>query len=186
MNLPHFPLYPNAYRLQMFEEVAGVCDVCETPRHYRYTGLFYSQEEVGYICPWCVANGAAAAKFSGRFNDEMGIEGTEFGAENADGAVSVTWTISDADISLVSRHTPAYQTWQQGKWLVCCGKPCVFVDYADSAMLAPIWHEIEADVMNNGIPVDWVKLHLQVDGDFASYLFQCLACGKHRLHIDCV
>ena len=51
MNLPHFPLYPNAYRLQVFEEITGVCEVCETPRHYRYTGLFYSQEEVGYICP---------------------------------------------------------------------------------------------------------------------------------------
>ena len=88
--------------------------------------------------------------------------------------------------SLVSRRTPAYQSWQQGKWLVCCDKPCVFIDYADSAMLAPIWHEIEADVMNNGISVDWVKLHLRADGDFAGYLFQCLDCGKHRLHIDCV
>ena len=186
MNLPYFPLYPNAYRLQVFEDVAGVCEVCETPRHYRYTGLFYSQEEVGYICPWCVANGAAAAKFSGRFNDEMGIEGTEFGAENAAGVVNVTWTISDANISLISRHTPAYQSWQQGRWLVCCDQPCAFVDYADSAMLEPIWHEIEADVMNNGIPVDWVKSHLRVNGDFAGYLFLCLDCGKHRLLIDSV
>ena len=62
--------------------------------------------------------------------------------------------ISDADISLTSRHTPAYQSWQQGKWLVCCGKPCAFTDYAASAMLAPIWHEIEADVLAHGIPVD--------------------------------
>ncbi len=179
-------MHPNAYRLQVFEEVAGVCDVCEIPRQYRYTGLFYSQAEVNYICPWCVANGDAAAKFSGRFNDEMGIEGTDLGAENADGVVNVTWAISDADITQVCEQTPSYQSWQQAKWLVCCGKPCVFIDHADSAMLAPIWHEIEADVMSNGIPVDWVKTHLRVDGDFAGYLFQCVDCGKYRLHIDCV
>ena len=57
--------------------------------------------------------------------------------------------------------------------------------YADSAMLAPIWSEIEADVLAHGIPVTWVREHLRVDGDLAGYLFQCVDCGKHRLHLDC-
>lgn len=136
MNLPHFSLYTNAYRLQVIEEVTGVCEVCETPQHYRYTGLFYSQEEVGYICPWCVANGAAVTKFSGRFNDEMGIEGTEFGAENADGVVNVTWTISDTDISQVSRHTPATKVGNKdGGW-------CIVANLVRLLIMptVPCWH----------------------------------------------
>lgn len=185
MDLPHFLLHPNAYRLNLFAAEAGVCEVCEQPRDYKYTGVFYSQDEVDYICPWCVADGSAAAKYSGQFNDAMGIEGTEFGAEDADGEVKVTWTLSEADIKQVCQHTPAYSSWQQGQWLVCCGKPCAFIAYADSAMLAPIWSEIEADVLAHGVPVPWVREHLRVDGDLAGYLFQCVACGKHRLHIDC-
>ena len=128
----------------------GVRNTATLPIHR----LVLQPRRGGFHLSLCVANGAAATKFSGHFSDEMGIEGTEFGAENANGVVNVTWIISDADISLVCRHTPAYQSWQQGKWLVCCGKPCAFTDYAASAMLAPIWHEIEADVLAHGIPVD--------------------------------
>ena len=185
LDLPHFPLHPNVYRLNLFAEQAGVCEVCEQPRHYQYTGVFYSQDEVDNICPWCVADGSAADKFAGSFNDAMGIEGTEFGEEDADGEVKVTWTLAEADITQLCKHTPAYSSWQQGQWLVCCAKPCAFIAYADSAMLAPIWSEIEADVLAHGIPVALVREHLRVDGDLAGYLFQCVDCGKHRLHLDC-
>ena len=120
----------------MFEAVAGVCEVCETPRHYRYTGLFYSPKEVGYICPWCVANGSTATKFSGCFNDVMGIEGTEFGAENANGVVNVTWTISDADISKsVGTHLRTKVGNKDGGW-------CVVANLVRLLIMptVPCWH----------------------------------------------
>lgn len=52
-------------------------------------------------------------------------------------------------------------------------------------MLKPIWEEVQADIEENGYPVELIQDHLKIDGDLTGYLFQCLHCQQHRLHIDC-
>ena len=39
-------------------------------RGYAYTAGFYAEEDVDAICPWCIADGSAAARFDGSFTDE--------------------------------------------------------------------------------------------------------------------
>jgi len=81
--------------------------------------------------------------------------------------------------------TPSYHSWQQEVWLVHCNEPCQFIAYADSEMLKPIWDEVKADIEENGYPVELIQDHLSIDGDLTGYLFQCIHCQQHRLHIDC-
>ncbi len=40
-----------------------------------YNSSFYSIEEPKYICPWCIADGSAAEKYDGKFNDSYSIKG---------------------------------------------------------------------------------------------------------------
>ncbi len=65
MDLPVFKYNPNALELGIIEEDETHCPVCEKKRNYVYRGSFYSEEEVEGICPWCIADGSAAAKFDG-------------------------------------------------------------------------------------------------------------------------
>ncbi len=75
MKLPEFKYSPNAYKLDLFVEAEGVCSVCNEKRTLRYNSSFYSVDNPEYICPWCIANGKAAEKYDGEFNDYCGIEG---------------------------------------------------------------------------------------------------------------
>ncbi len=80
---------------------------------------------------------------------------------------------------------PSYHRWQQEVCLSHYGEPYAFIGYTDAKTIKPIIHEVENDIRNSGIPTEYVKENLSKDGDIVGYLFQCLKCKKHRLHIDC-
>ncbi|CTW99108.1 colicin E2 tolerance protein [Escherichia coli] len=52
------------------------------PLHY--SGPFYCVDEVEHLCPWCIADGSAAEKFAGSFQDDASIEGVEFEYDEED------------------------------------------------------------------------------------------------------
>lgn len=74
MKLPQFKYHPNVYDLDLFEEERGECSICHQERNLKYEAPFYSIEDPEYICPWCIADGSAAGKYGGEFNDYCGIE----------------------------------------------------------------------------------------------------------------
>ena len=81
-------------------------------------------------------------------------------------------------------RTPGYCGWQQEYWRAHCGDFCAFLGYAGYAELVElgILEEVLEDVD------DWCResiQHLSKDGSMVGYLFQCLHCGKHLLHVDC-
>jgi uncharacterized protein len=178
--LPFFRFNPNAYDLGFFEEVEGVCEACEKPRSVRYASSFYSQDDVDYLCPWCVADGTAARVFDGEFSDYAGIEGV--GGDPSEPA-----TVDEAEAQEVAERTPSYTSWQQEEWRSHCGRPCAFIGDIGSADLAEYLHEPDfaADVDGGlGWDPDLLRTHLSAGGDLAGYLFACLTCGAHRLHVD--
>ncbi|MGQ3379925.1 CbrC family protein [Priestia endophytica] len=69
MELPVFRYNPNALELEFIEKEETFCPVCKKKREYTYTGPFYSIEDVEGICPWCIADGSAAKKYDGEFQD---------------------------------------------------------------------------------------------------------------------
>ncbi len=178
MNLPHFTYNPNAYALDLFETNEGECSICHEQRSLQYVGSFYSIEEPDYICPWCIANGKAAEKYDGEFNDYCGIEGVAVmpGDEES--------SIPKGLLDEICTRTPSYFSWQQEAWLTHCHTPCAFVGYADSEMIEPLLDELKDDIDSLGINSELIKNNLTTDGHLVGYLFQCLTCKQHRLHVD--
>jgi uncharacterized protein CbrC (UPF0167 family) len=179
MELPKFKYSPNAYKITVFKEEEGTCSICNQYRKIKYDSSFYSVEEPEYICPWCIADGGAAKKYNGEFNDSAGIE-TPSGYESDD-ELQVTF---DEKILEVAERTPSYVSLQQEVWLSHCNEPCAFIGYADSEKIKPFLHELETDIENSGYESDMIAEQLSKEGSLVGYLFRCLHCGTHRLHVD--
>lgn len=170
MCLPKFKYHPNAYKLELgiFTNEQGVCSVCNQPRTLKYEGPIYSIEEPDYICPWCIADGLAAAKYDGQFSDDLGVE-----------------EVPEDKLEEIIYRTPGYVSWQQEVWLTHCNEPCAFIDYVGIEEIEPYFDELIDDIENLGYPVKVVKTALSKDGSLKGYLFECVNCGKKRIHIDC-
>jgi uncharacterized protein CbrC (UPF0167 family) len=179
MELPKFKYSPNAYKIDVFKEEEGECSICNQQRSLKYTSSFYSVDEPAYICPWCIADGSAAREYEGEFNDAGGVERPlEYDSNKA---VKASF---DTQVIEIAERTPSYVSWQQEVWLSHCNEPCAFMDYADSKAIQPILHELEDDINNAGYDTTLITEHLSKQGSLVGYLFKCLHCGTHRLHID--
>jgi uncharacterized protein CbrC (UPF0167 family) len=178
MELPKFKYNPNVCKIDVFKKEEGICSVCGEKRNIKYTGAFYSIKKPEYICPFCIANGKAAEKYNGEFNSYCTIEGVS--PDPADPEP----TIPKEMLLEVSQRTPGYNSWQETVWLSHCNEPCAFIDYADGETIKPFIDELEEDIEGNGYNKEQILEWLSKDGSLTGYLFQCLHCGKHRLHID--
>lgn len=176
---PVFRYQPNAYSIS-FEELEGVCDCCTQRRSVRYRGSFYCAGEMpGYLCPWCIADGSAAARFSGEFIGWADIEGVSPDPAGPPPAIPRELLLELCD------RTPSYPAWQQAVWLTHCDRPCAFLGYAGADDLAPYLDQVLPDIREvSPRDPDGVLKHLGRDGAMAGCLFQCLQCGQHRLHVD--
>lgn len=180
MELPKFKYSPNAYTLGMFENLEGICSVCNEKRILRYTSSFYSVVRPEYICPWCIASGEAARKYKGEFNDYAGIEGVLPDPNDPLPAIPTELLLE------ITNKTPSYTSWQQEVWLTHCNEPCAFIEYADSTTIKPYLEELKEDIeVTIGYPSELITTHLTKDGSMVGYLFQCVKCGQHRLHAYC-
>jgi uncharacterized protein CbrC (UPF0167 family) len=179
METPKFKYSPNAYKINVLEKIEGTCSVCNQARTLKYTGSFYSVDEPEYICPWCIADGSAAEKFDGQFSDAAGVE-----KPNGYEASQTLKEAFEEKIREVIQKTPGYISWQQEVWLSHCNEPCAFIDYADSEIIKPFIEELQDDIESLGFERDMIENELSKEGSVVGYLFQCLHCGKHRLHVD--
>lgn len=178
--LPYFRFHPNAYDLGAFTRADGRCDACGMDRAVRYTGSFYAVDEVDYICAWCVADGTAAARFEGEFSDYACIEGIPH-------EPGLPATVDVDEAMEVSTRTPSYPSWQQEEWRSHCGRPCAFLGDIGASGLHDFLDEPDfaADVDGGlGWEPSLLRTQLSAGGALAGYLFQCLSCGAHRLHVD--
>ena len=179
--LPVFKYHPNPIKTGAFKtDKKVVCDCCKQETDTYYDGIFYSREEVMYLCPWCISSGIASEEFDGYFTD--GIDGIIPNPSEPN-----TFNNPKA-MKEVLRRTPGYTGWQSEKWLTHCNDCCAFIGYVG-------WDEIkdklddfvdlESDMIEFSDGVEHLEKYLRNDGDFQGYLFQCLYCGKYRLYADC-
>ena len=172
-SLPVFKYHPDPIKTGAFQtDKIVTCECCDKETSVYYSGPFYSVDEVECLCPECIKNGKASDKFDGTFQDESSCDG-----------------ISDNEkLNELCTRTPGYSGWQQEYWLAHCDDFCAFIDYVGWREIEQmgIAIEIEEDILSNGeYPISMVKEHLSVNGRLQGYLFRCLNCNKHRLHIDC-
>lgn len=150
-----------------------MCPVCNKETEYVYEGPFYSVEDVENICPWCIANGDAATKYDGEFQDIAQCEDVD----------------RQEYIDELVHRTPGYIGWQQEEWLSHCGNFCAFIEYVGWSEIAHLKDELKEDLnrIKNDYGLTQEKLEecLINDGHLQGYLFKCVVCGKHRITVDC-
>ncbi len=105
--LPTFRYHPDPIATGSVEALDRACRVCGQRRKYIYTGPVHPVEELdGAICPWCIADGSAYARFGAEFTDLKGVGG------NND-----AWDPVPRDVAEeVAYRTPGFFTWQSPSW----------------------------------------------------------------------
>jgi uncharacterized protein CbrC (UPF0167 family) len=109
--LPTFRYHPPDSQWQHCES-GKQCRCCRSARGYIYTGSVYSSDDLDdSLCPWCIADVSAHAKFDATFVDTEAF---------ADG-------IPESVIDEISERTPGYSSWQSEHWPACCDDATVFL-----------------------------------------------------------
>jgi len=172
-----FKYHPDPIKTGAFKtDKSVICYCCEKETDTYYSRPFYSRNKGEYLCPECIKSGKASEKYNGEFQDSTSIEGF-----SPDPNEPSTFTNEEA-IEEVCSRTPGYRGWQQEVWLTHCNDCCAFISYVG-------WNEIkqmgiEDEVINDLSDYPISPEHIVNGGDMQGYLFQCLVCGKYRLHID--
>ena len=97
--MPHFRYHPNPFKTGVFKEgVSVVCECCGQPTDMYYCGSVYCVADVNYLCPHCIASGAAAAKFDAGFIQDA--DPLPPGAADAQGKTEELF-----------KRTPGYFSW---------------------------------------------------------------------------
>lgn len=170
--LPHFRYHPNPLETGAFEqsEEGVICTCCGVCTHIFYQIPFYTEHDVEYLCPACIATGAAARKFDGMFQDEGCLD------EGVD---------DPQKLDELTHRTPGYRAWQQEYWRAHCGDFCAFLGYVGGRELRELG--ILEEVLENSPWSEFQKelISKMVNGGCVQgYLFQCLHCGSHLLWMD--
>lgn len=74
MELPEFKYHPNPIATGAIKTSDETCECCGRERGDIYTSTLYAEEEIEFICPWCIADGSAANKFDGLFSDDYPLQ----------------------------------------------------------------------------------------------------------------
>ena len=169
---PAFRYHPNPLETGAFEESADgvVCDCCGKTTHIFYTAPFYAVEDIAYLCPECIANGEAARKYDGSFQDDFSVDDGVDDPEKLD--------------ELIHR-TPGYSGWQQEYWRAHCGDYCAYLGHVGARELRAlgVLEEVLDDPMWDDEQKEMIRESVN-GGHLQCYLFQCLHCGKHLVWMD--
>ena len=172
LGLPFFKYHPNPLETHSFESSdTGVeCACCGKTTKIYYEGPFYSIDDIDYLCPECIATGAAAKKFNGSFQDDCSIEEGVNESEKID--------------ELIHR-TPGYSGWQQEFWRSHCGDFCAYLGRVGAQELKAlgVLDEVLDDPLLQFVKNEDIKTMVN-GGCMQGYLFRCLHCGKHLLWVD--
>lgn len=174
--LPHFRYHPDPVATGSVQGSAAECAVCGRARGWAYAGPVYAGEELdGEICPWCIADGSAAAQLEAEFTD------TGWGAPD---------DVPQPVCQEIAQRTPGFAAWQQEHWLYHCGDGCAYLGPVGAhdldghaGALEMLLHEHD----DLGWGPEESRHHvdgLDAQGQSTAYLFRCLHCGKELAFSD--
>jgi uncharacterized protein CbrC (UPF0167 family) len=180
MELPKFKYHPDPIATGSIVESAVACRSCGQARGYVYDGLPIAEEILDKcICPWCIADGTAHAKFEACFVDEDGIGGHGLW----DG---VPAAVTDE----VAHRTPGFRGWQEEEWWTHCGDAAAYLGMAGAEEVTEFGPEL-ADQLRRYASFEDNEDWREVLGSFSkvgaptAYLFRCLHCGTVGGYWDC-
>jgi hypothetical protein len=117
---PEFPYHPDPRQTGSVVPSAARCGVCGNAFGLIYAGPVFAthDEPTGALCPWCIADGTAAA--------HLDVEFTDVGADVPD---DVPGRVLDE----IAERTPGFTGHQQEQWLYHCGDGAAFVGTTEAA-----------------------------------------------------
>ncbi|HYD00201.1 MAG TPA: CbrC family protein [Phycisphaerales bacterium] len=178
-DLPTFPLFPDPVRERVFTKTANACGICNQDRAVLYAGPVYGKRPTRdrLVCPWCIADGSAAA--TGLFFNDSSTQSIGPG----------TARMTAADAALVEQRTPGFTTWQDNHWCACCDRACIYLGEADAEDLKGRWSQavpsLFADCNWPPERVAETVERFERGGSPAAYIFKCQVCSKLQGYWDC-
>jgi uncharacterized protein CbrC (UPF0167 family) len=177
--LPAFRYHPDPLATGSIRpEPDTPCLGCNRIRGYVYTGPVFTEKNFileEHLCPWCIADGTAAKRFSATFNDTGQTEG-----------------IRDDARTEIETRTPGFNAWQQELWLACCGDGAAFLgtagakelnrDFPQAIPAVKRYLRREFDLSKE--EADEFFAGLSRDDQPTAYLFRCLHCQKYLAYVD--
>jgi uncharacterized protein CbrC (UPF0167 family) len=174
VDLPRFRYHPDPVATGSIQADDRACICCAEVRGFSYVPVLPipHQEDGDTVCPWCIADGTAHRRFGAAFVDPDAVGG--YG----------DWdTVPAAVVEEIAHRTPAFTSWQTGRWWTHCGDGAAFIGVAGAADVAahgPITVDhLRSDL---GWPDDagfraYIDA-LDADGQPTAYLFRCLVCAE--------
>ena len=175
--LPVFRYHPDPVASGSVRESGECCACCGRARGYIYAGPVYSEEELDdKLCPWCIADGQAHAKFDASFTDDA----------------SFPDDVPPPIVEEVTWRTPGFSGWQQEHWLGCCGDAAAFIEPFGYREIGARWPQMEGALMMyivhemgiSGVAATRFLRSLDRDHSPTAYLFRCLHCARDLFYID--
>jgi uncharacterized protein CbrC (UPF0167 family) len=173
--LPNFRYHPDPLKTGAIERSDTSCVCCGEVRGFIYTVSAYGTNDLRKeLCPWCIADGSAAAKFEVSFNDDHPL------LKNG---------IANSIATEVAERTPGYASWQQEEWLSHCNDACEFHGDASLSEVTHATVETKSALYSSyGLSEKlWVEITARYTpgGDPAIYKFVCRHCNQTLFGWDC-
>ena len=151
-----------------------MCVSCGVRRGYIYVGPVYGENDLAdSLCPWCIADGSAAAKFSASFADDHAL---------------LKAGVPRNVVEEVHLRTPAFSSWQQAEWLTHCNDACEFHGDASREDLILVESECKGRLLARFrmSEAGWSNLlhDYAPKGDPSVYKFVCRHCKAVLLGMD--
>ena len=173
--LPHFPYFPDPLANGCIIEKQATCPCCGEDRSYMYVGPIYSAEvdDETEACPWCIADGSAAAKWSAEFNDVLNLP----------------QGVPDQVAEIIKTRTPGYETWQGNRWLFSETDALIFFGEVVGADLLEEGNQAKieaclAALSRFNLPKGFCLSEVKGAGEPALYLFQDRDTLAFRAYAD--
>jgi uncharacterized protein CbrC (UPF0167 family) len=166
------------------------CAVCHKETDYVYNGPFYTGNNLKCICPLCIKDGTAAKKYNGVFQGSVEYKNETISICYLDEAQRFLFIKGDEEIDPIDDdklnelffNTPGYTSWQEPIWLSHCNEFCAFIKYIDKEEIISRAEELKDEIKQIE---NFYGINIQELSDaIGFYLFQCLKCGKYRIHKD--
>lgn len=170
--VPAFRYHPDPLTTGSVVASDATCRRCNQARGYVYAGPVYAEDDFDdALCPWCIADGSAAAQFDAEFVDPAGVGG--YGA----------WEqVPPLVVREVSQRTPGFNGWQQERWWTHCGDAAEFLGPAGASDLHGEWAAalpvIRADAGYDGPDWDQYLAALDRKRGPTAYVFRCHHCRQ--------
>jgi len=153
-----------------------VCGVCGQPREFAYVGPYVSPDahfaNGDPICPWCIADGSAAARWKASFVAPAYLSD------------QAREQMPPERLAELEERTPSFLCLQQEYWLDHHGEAAAYVgeigyeEYRTLPRAAQLAVLTAAGDDPKGRPEQTLLLRADGDGP-AVYLFKCLHCPEY-------